>query len=353
MRRSDYIFKEGTVHNIEKALNKSMVVDLVFSNKPIHNPYQEEEFIDIKLDYDMGWIVGLYLAEGCRHGKRGIVFTLNSKEKHFFERIKKRIDNLGLYYDGHINTKLKVNWWEKGSRGTVSVTSQKILDFLDRYIIFGSCYTKRLKEFTIYNTPIDFRKGILDGMLDGDGTTHKSGYYILRLANEGMIKDFENLSNSLGIKARNYGNSKELSGAYHYTMTCYLPKRQFKETDFDGELTSIKALEKSIPSQMYDLSVEDGLFIANNLITHNSNAEICLLGTKGKTLERKSKSVRQVCDARIGRHSEKPPEIRDRIVELWGDISRIELFARERVEGWDAIGFEVDGEDIRRSLCCV
>lgn len=41
------------------------------------------------------------------------------------------------------------------------------------------------------------------------------------------------------------------------------------------------------------------------------------------------------------RHSAKPPIIRDYIVELLGDRPRIELFARECVEGWDAWGDEV------------
>jgi len=34
-------------------------------------------------------------------------------------------------------------------------------------------------------------------------------------------------------------------------------------------------------------------------------------------------------------------EARKRIVELLGDLPRIELFARERVEGWDVWGNEV------------
>jgi site-specific DNA-methyltransferase (adenine-specific) len=37
-------------------------------------------------------------------------------------------------------------------------------------------------------------------------------------------------------------------------------------------------------------------------------------------------------------HSRKPDEIRTRIVELCGDLPRIELFARQRYEGWDAWG---------------
>lgn len=37
-------------------------------------------------------------------------------------------------------------------------------------------------------------------------------------------------------------------------------------------------------------------------------------------------------------HSRKPALFRDRIVELFGDVRRIELFSREVVPGWDAWG---------------
>ena len=50
----------------------------------------------------------------------------------------------------------------------------------------------------------------------------------------------------------------------------------------------------------------------------------------------------QVCDARIREHSRKPDEIRDRIVELCGDLPRIELFARQKTDGWDVWGNETD-----------
>ena len=76
-----------------------------------------------------------------------------------------------------------------------------------------------------------------------------------------------------------------------------------------------------------------------------SNSEICLLATRGNP-KRVSKSVHQVCDARIREHSRKPDEVRDGIVRLMGYVPRIELFARERVAGWDAWGDEVDGVNI-------
>lgn len=42
-----------------------------------------------------------------------------------------------------------------------------------------------------------------------------------------------------------------------------------------------------------------------------------------------------------GEHSRKPAVFRELIVELLGDRPRIELFARERVAGWDAMGDEL------------
>lgn len=71
-----------------------------------------------------------------------------------------------------------------------------------------------------------------------------------------------------------------------------------------------------------------------------ANAEVCLLATKG-TPKRINASVRQVIISPREEHSKKPDEVRDRIVQLLGDLPRIELFAREQIDGWDVWGNEV------------
>jgi len=68
-----------------------------------------------------------------------------------------------------------------------------------------------------------------------------------------------------------------------------------------------------------------------------SNPEMCLLATKGKP-KRISKSVRQLVIDKRREHSRKPDRIRNDIVELCGDLPRIELFARQQAEGWDNWG---------------
>ena len=74
-----------------------------------------------------------------------------------------------------------------------------------------------------------------------------------------------------------------------------------------------------------------------------ANAEICILATKGNP-KRISAKVHQVIISPIEEHSKKPDEVRKRIVELLGELPRIELFARQKVEGWDAWGNEADSD---------
>ncbi|GHV36278.1 adenine methylase [Synergistales bacterium] len=71
------------------------------------------------------------------------------------------------------------------------------------------------------------------------------------------------------------------------------------------------------------------------------NTEPCLLAVKGKP-SRVSNSVSQLILSPVAQHSKKPDEARDRIVQLIGDLPRIELFARSDADGWDAWGDEVN-----------
>ena len=73
-----------------------------------------------------------------------------------------------------------------------------------------------------------------------------------------------------------------------------------------------------------------------------ANTEDCLFAVRGKP-KRVDASVRQYISSKIREHSRKPDEARDRLVELMGDVPRIELFAREKHEGWDVFGDQVEG----------
>jgi len=83
------------------------------------------------------------------------------------------------------------------------------------------------------------------------------------------------------------------------------------------------------------------------------NVEICLLATKGSP-KRIKKNIKQLVLSPRTKHSAKPSVVRERIVELMGDIPRIELFARPdkqmKLDGsttfdkWDVWGNEVESD---------
>lgn len=88
-----------------------------------------------------------------------------------------------------------------------------------------------------------------------------------------------------------------------------------------------------LPTQEADLHVGLGL-------TTRKNAEFCLLARRGNA-HRNAKDVREIILAPVREHSRKPDEVRRRI-ERYCDGPYVELFARERAEGWDAWGNEVE-----------
>jgi len=75
------------------------------------------------------------------------------------------------------------------------------------------------------------------------------------------------------------------------------------------------------------------------------NHELLLVGTKGKFSPPNQKElVDSVFRIRRKEHSKKPQQIRRLIQKWFPDMNKIELFARERFEGWDYFGNEVPSD---------
>jgi site-specific DNA-methyltransferase (adenine-specific) len=100
---------------------------------------------------------------------------------------------------------------------------------------------------------------------------------------------------------------------------------------------------------------KDGSPVSNMGRWTMGNVELCLLAKKGKP-QRICKNVKQLVEDLREGHSRKPDIFRERIVELMGDLPRVELFARETnqptltgkklFDGWDTWGNEVKNDII-------
>lgn len=84
--------------------------------------------------------------------------------------------------------------------------------------------------------------------------------------------------------------------------------------------------------------------------THaGGNAEVLLMGQAVGRVALKPARPKPFSNLLLtGRlaHSEKPEEVAHRLVTTYGDLPRVEVFARRQREGWDTLGNEIDGRFI-------
>jgi len=87
---------------------------------------------------------------------------------------------------------------------------------------------------------------------------------------------------------------------------------------------------------VWEKLTKTGKTVANLGSWTMKNYELCLFGTRGAMLKHKKvNNIYQKVAAERTKHSKKPQQVRKNIELLFGNLPRIELFAREKTEGWD------------------
>lgn len=72
-----------------------------------------------------------------------------------------------------------------------------------------------------------------------------------------------------------------------------------------------------------------------------SNCELCLVFKRGRIpTPRGARNVQQLIRFPRGKHSEKPRAVAEAILKMFPSQAKVELFAREALEGWDVWGLE-------------
>lgn len=131
---------------------------------------------------------------------------------------------------------------------------------------------------------------------------------------------------------------------------CNLPVSQIADDDcilfIWGTWTHIKEIQEVIEAWGFRYSTVGFVWVKKNMNgtyfmgmgnKTRSNTEYCLIGIKGR-IEIIDKGISQIIESIPNGHSQKPQQVRDRIIQLCGDLPRIELFARTKIHGWDVWG---------------
>ncbi len=113
--------------------------------------------------------------------------------------------------------------------------------------------------------------------------------------------------------------------------------------DFAIDLMRVWGFQYKTTAFTWVKPTKDGKSFKNGPGYHTaSNTEIVLLGSKGQPLPVAKKMIDPVIWQPPGPHSAKPQACIDRINLMYPDASKIELFARQHQDGWDAWGNQLE-----------
>lgn len=222
------------------------------------------------LDYDLGFLIGAYVAEGGHDGVRGfrIKLTLGLYETALLGQIRSLAEQLDLKLSEKPDTRTHSY--------RIRITAEWFTRTVDAFVS-GKVHTKALNIELILNTPKIFRQGILDGYIAGDGSTRKGGGWIAASASRRLRDDMSTLASSLGI-ITSKGQSRQVdkrTGAVnhsHSLWTPYITRRKTK-SGMEGVYQVPPRQRRMLDGEreMIDLEVDGGTFlIGDGLITHNS-----------------------------------------------------------------------------------
>ena len=214
-------------------------------------------------DEDIGWLVGLYIAEGSRSGRMvQIAGHLNETERHA------RLARIAKALDGQCNV---YQTSENGS--TCNLSGSVILGVLDRYISPGTAKTKRLRA-AAWQRSDTFLRAVVEGYLSGDGhfDAKNDRWRLGFTANDEWAADLRTIAARLGSKlslrrAVHTSRGRQFPGwrgEWRWTRSAHHNAKQ------DGEVVAIRA---SRARDFYDVGVADEphLFaLASGVLTHNS-----------------------------------------------------------------------------------
>jgi hypothetical protein len=256
--------------------------------------YQDDEIK--RGDYDLGRFVGLYLAEGSganRDDKKGqFSFCFGAHEGEFYTFIKDFIERLGGYVPDKEKT-IQNNYLR------VNCYSWPVKKLLSQFIIGKDATSKKLREIC-FSMSVEFRTGLLDGWMDGDGRIRKHRLGATTSSNK-LIQDMYSIAVSIGrvssisVQKRTNNNFHKLGKSKPgrkkqiYQLGLYVGdiKNSSRKCKNNEEIyfQKVHNINGSLYSQIIDIKVElnnrakfaycvnvpDGnrFQLANGIITHN------------------------------------------------------------------------------------
>jgi DNA modification methylase len=206
---------------------------------------------EVTLDHDLGRFIGLYAAEGSMTSA-GVSFACHADEKHLQAHVARVARMLGARARAHVD-----------GNGCAVQVDYKIVQHIIGWFVGGTRAPEKFFKPSVYAAPEEFRRGVLAGLLEGDG----------HWSHDEQRSTLHSSSADLAMFAR-----RELQ-AMGFQPTC----RRFENEHAGGwkvrhdpirrdDGVTVEGIEEIGEQELIDISVTDAselFLLANGVVTHN------------------------------------------------------------------------------------
>jgi len=215
----------------------------------------------LTLDEDVGWLLGMYLAEGCADPSKYLLrFTLGLHEGERAQRlVMLLVQHFGVSAEIVFTVDAPTSWL------TVRANSK----LLSQWLIgaFGTGFDRKHLPEWVWSAPEAFRAGLLRGVADGDGTRVNTNQTRVTLSNEGLVRELFQVAVGLGeAPSLRPETMPKLATTRPWSMT--FGGKPMYVSDGAYLVESVESVEGE--HTVYNLEVEeDHTYVANQVVVHN------------------------------------------------------------------------------------
>lgn len=228
-----------------------------------------------KLDYDMGRLFGLYLAEGFSSNSC-LSFAFHEDEVEYHEFVINKLKT--LFPKSSIGKRTYPNRPEY--KGVTVYLESMIATQIFSNLMGNGSVNKHAPDF-LFEAPEDFQRGVFEGCLEGDGAlgrndtaipftqTSETLYWQMRMLGAKFRNDFSNLV--IGKK------NKEHHSKQYRTVFSKLSEDSYRNVKFDENFVykPVSSLEKKhYNGKVYNIEVEEDHSYISDFSMHNCDMEI-------------------------------------------------------------------------------
>ncbi len=246
---------------------------------------------NLELSENLGYLVGIFIAEGNYHAWR---LQITNSDKAIINKVRAICADLG------IRTYLS-SVEDKTTQVSINCSTLKLV-FEKVFRIKDLSRNKNLpQDILTYN--LDFVRGIIAGIIDGDGTTdpynkaNSASQILIRVSSRTMLEQIATLLQFLGIVGRdgvsiedigkvNYYKGKKIVQNYPIYRLVFSKKegvvlpsfkyrkarvatKHWRADEYRWNKIACNKITTILDKTIYDITTDSGTFICNGLLVHN------------------------------------------------------------------------------------